>query len=786
MLARRVWPIVVASVTVGWGVLAASGAPGAGETAVRPEIDWPAFLARHDLVWNALPDNWFAAPYLGNGLLGSMLYQEGDANGICLHADRTDIHDHRDMATDGACGQSRARYLVGDFLLEPVGRLTGCQWRLDLGNAELRGTIVTDRGTIGIRHYVHSDKLLLVTDMQPSPGESGCRWTWRPGEAKSTRGQMPSTQEEIAAYARTYGDHYLETMKVFQPNPAPRIERTGEANVCVQNLLAGGQYATAWQELKGADGRRTLIATIANSYPQATARDEALATIREGAAMDFDAALQAHRQWWHRFYSASFVSLPDTRVETLYWNQIYKYGSATRPGRPWITEAGPWLQRTKWPMHHWNLNIQLIYWALCGSNHVDLGMPLLDRLHEKRATLVENVRPVEWQNDSAYGPHNTNWDLFQPRDADKRFADEAGNLPWVMHNCWLFYRHTMDDAMLREKIFPLLRRSVNFYRHMLEEGGDGRLHLPPTFSPESGSVADCHYDLALLRWGCHALLWSCDRLKIDDPLIPEWRKILDRLADFPQDDLGLMLGRDKPFDISHRHYSHLLAAYPLYLLNVEQGRPTEELLEKSLRNWHSRPAALAGYSYTGGASIAAALGRGDDALAYLQGLDRFLLPNGLYKENVNPACPVIETPLSAAQSVLDMLLQSWGDPAKGFPSVLRVFPAVPNAWKDVSFHNLRAEGAFLVSAVRRDGVTRWVHIESLAGEPCRVRPGLDGTVHVRAGRDVAWNDLGGGVYELDLQKGEQAVLFSGDTLPALTVAPQPARPEDCNRFGLTR
>ena len=62
------------------------------------------------------------------------------------------------------------------------------------------------------------------------------------------------------------------------------------------------------------------------------------------------------------------------------------------------------------------------------------------------------------------------------------------------------------------------------------------------------------------------------------------------------------------------------------------------------------------------------------------------------------AGPVIETPLAAAQAVHEMLLQSWGD-------TLRVFPAVPAAWKDAAFHDLRAEGAFLVSAVRREGRT---------------------------------------------------------------------------------
>ena len=43
-----------------------------------------------------------------------------------------------------------------------------------------------------------------------------------------------------------------------------------------------------------------------------------------------------------------------------------------------------------------------------------------------------------------------------------------------------------------------------------------------------------------------------------------------------------------------------------------------------------------------------------------------------------------------------MLLQS-------HTGVIRVFPAVPENWKNVSFNNLRAMGGFLVSAALKDG-----------------------------------------------------------------------------------
>ena len=134
----------------------------------------------------------------------------------------------------------------------------------------------------------------------------------------------------------------------------------------------------------------------------------------------------------------------------------------------------------------------------------------------------------------------------------------------------------------------------------------------------------------------------------------------------------------------------------------------------------------------------------------------------MYKEG---SSPVIQTPLSGAQSLHDMLVQSHG-------GTIRVFPAVPDAWPDAVIHDLRTEGAFLISAARRGGRTQFVRVASLAGEPCRVAPGLPGPyeVHAEHGR-VGWREVSDGVLEIDLRRGAEAVVLTRGTRPDLTVAP---------------
>ena len=72
-----------------------------------------------------------------------------------------------------------------------------------------------------------------------------------------------------------------------------------------------------------------------------------------------------------------------------------------------------------------------------------------------------------------------------------------------------------------------------------------------------------------------------------------------------------------------------------------------------------------------------------------------------------------------------MLLQS-------HMGIIRVFPAVPDSWQDVSFRNLRAQGTFLVSAEKRDGRVVSVEIRSEKGGELQLcfslSPPLDGRI----------------------------------------------------------
>jgi hypothetical protein len=241
-------------------------------------------------------------------------------------------------------------------------------------------------------------------------------------------------------------------------------------------------------------------------------------------------------------------------------------------------------------------------------------------------------------------------------------------------------------------------------------------------------------------------------------MVPKWKEMLAKMADYSTEPNGIMIGKDVPFAKPHRHYSHLFCIFPLYTMNREQQPERLELMKKSIQHFTDLDGDNCMFKFTGASSLWAALGDGDQAWKWLQRSLEVLPrkvpsvgPNTLYSEN---GWPTFESPIASSRCLLDMLIQSWG-------GTIRIFPACPNEWKDAVFHDLRAEGGFLVSASRKNGQTEWVRVKSLAGEPCRLQ--IDGKTQ-----------------ELRLAKGEEKIV--GASAPV--VAPLLMDPSQANAWGL--
>ena len=98
-----------------------------------------------------------------------------------------------------------------------------------------------------------------------------------------------------------------------------------------------------------------------------------------------------------------------------------------------------------------------------------------------------------------------------------------------------------------------------------------------------------------------------------------------------------------------------------------------------------------------------------------------------------------------------MLLQSYS-------GTIRVFPAIPASWKDVSFKTLRAEGAFLVSAERKVGVTQRVEIIAEKGGLLRLENPFPGASYAVTGIDPGSVKMDGADFIVTTTPGQRLSL----------------------------
>jgi alpha-L-fucosidase 2 len=660
---------------------------------VSERIDWEKYMQLQSPRWDSISTDYYTGILLGNGLLGTNIYKEND-QAVRFDIGRSDVTEHRPHYLDSLGNNSlitRARLPIGKMLLNTKGKIIDAQMQLDIYNASATATITTTVGKIYVEAVVPTGEQIIIIKAKGSGAEKNIQWQWVAEKSISPRISFGSIKPKDGQYI---------------PNPPEQLKDSAGFSICYQNLFYDGEYATVWKNVVNSNGSKMMIAVGNSEVAKGKAIPQAIQFIQSATSKKEAAIIQKHQQWWHHYFQQSFISIPDARMQAYYWLVMYNMGAATHKGTTLIDLMGPWsTAKTPWPGIWWNLNTQLVYSSIFTSNHLEMGMPLFETLKNNKSNLIKNV-PEEWQYDAAAIGRTSGYDLVSPLSNAfiKTGHAEAGNLTWTLFYYYQYFLYSGDTTELKNHIIPLLKRSVNFLIHLLQKDEQGIYHLIKTHSPEYADVEDANYTLSTLRWGLKTLIYTDSLLQLNDPAKDKWKEIQKNLVAYPCNEDGFMIGKDKPLSSSHRHFSHLMMIYPFREIKPD-NKADKALIEKSIAHWQSMPNALAGYSYVGASSMYSLLGNGNEAYS---ALNNFIVRHGeancLYRESG----PCSETPMAMANSLLEMLLQSKDD-------VIKIFPSIPDNWKNISFKNLTTEGAFLISASRKKGKTDFIQIESKKG-----------------------------------------------------------------------
>ena len=699
---------------------------------------------------------------LGNGMLGALVW--GDGHPLTLSLDRADLWDLRPVPEfhspeytyqqmvdwhhagrhDDLVRVYEAPYHRPAPTKIPAGRI-----RLSFSDqvALASATLSLSDAQAGVSFAGGTTVRVFIHATQPV------------GMIRVTSGSPPDVALVAPAFGGAVGESAeggIRAGDLAQLGYAAPVETAGSNwRAFEQQGAEGFRFAAyiAWREVDGAwEAAWSIASSFEGQEPLAIARARANTALDSG----FEDVLDSLREWWRAFWAQSSVRLPNPIVERLWYLEQYKFGAASRRGAPPITLQGPWtaddggLPPWKGDYHH-DLNTQLSYWPCYSGNHLEEGLNYLDWLWQTRPACFDwtqrffglpglNVPMTADLNNNQIG----GW---------RQYTHSPTTAAWLAHHFYLHWKYSADPDFLRERAYPYLRDASVFIEAITaQRDAQGHRSLPLSASPEINHnlpsawfTTLTNYDLALMRW----LLGATAELADELGLVSEaghWRAVRDELPDFARGDDGrLLVTQDYPLPESHRHLSHLMAIHPLGLIDWEDGESAQRTIRASLDELDRLGASFwCGYSF---AWLASQSARARDGVKAEQALEvfatAFTLRNSFHCNGDQSGKGyslftydpfTLEGNFAAAAGVQEMLLQS-------HRGAIRLFPAVPDAWRDASFTTLRAEGAFVVSAWRKNGKTERVEVTAERGGACRLT-----------------SPFGGDDIELHLQPGERRVL----------------------------
>lgn len=456
--------------------------------------------------------------------------------------------------------------------------------------------------------------------------------------------------------------------------------------------------------------------------------------------------------YWDDYWSRSAVQFEDRDLERTWYHNQYWLACCLREGKIAPGLFGNWTSGaigTAWHGdYHMNYNTQQVFWGVFSSNHAEQHLPYLE-LVESLMDMSRNYARDKFGLPGAYFPHSAYPVPSQvvPYPAPP-WGYEICETPWVVQSLWWHYLYTQDEQVLR-RVFPPIREAARFIAAYVKRGTDGRYHVIPTVSPENWGCTvdfrlnkDCIMDLALTDFLMEAAIQGSTRLGENAEEREQWAAIRANLANYPK-----TAGGDGEIWVD------VLNAPPGWIYNIPVTlapvfpgeRVGLDLKQEELdiaRRTAETIRLEGGNDVVYQPLIRARLGMLDldwfkKEVAYCQ------LPNGIVNDRVRQVggrykdstdfdfmmrMGVWTENLSLPAVLNECLLQSYSGTLRVFPNTRNLGPA--------SFRNLRAAGAFLVSAGWDGTTVSNVEILSERGAPVRfVHPWGTRAVSVLRARD---------------------------------------------------
>lgn len=457
-------------------------------------------------------------------------------------------------------------------------------------------------------------------------------------------------------------------------------------------------------------------------------------------------------------------------LETL----LYQYGrylliSSSRGETLPANLQGIWVGKngSDWSSdYHINVNLQMNYWHVYSTNLTECALPLIDYVEGLRepgrvtaeiyfgvtsdAEHPENGFTANTQT-TPFGWTCPGWSF------DWGWSPAA--VPWIIQNVWEYYEYTLDEDMLKEQIYPIMKEQAIFYQQILVEDENGELISTPSYSPEQGPRTNGNTYEQTLVWQLFTdTITAAEIIGEDAALIAEWKEVLANLKDpieigtdgqikewYHETYLGSITSAE---NYNHRHISHLLGLYPGDLISEE----TPEWFDAALVSMQNRTDKSTGWAMGQRINTWARLGNGEKVYELI-GL---LFDSGIYPNLWDTHPPFqIDGNFGYTSGVTEALMQS----NMGYINLL---PALPDEWADGSFRGLVARGNFEVAMTWNDKTASKITILSKNGGTCTVQfeASENVTITDANGNPVSFTKVKENRFSFETEKGETYTIIN--------------------------
>ena len=509
----------------------------------------------------------------------------------------------------------------------------------------------------------------------------------------------------------------------------------------------------------------------------------------------FVGELESHIQGWNEFWSASAIELEDKELEALWYRSMFGFACHLRPGAqaPGLNANIPIYDYTAWNgFYTWNHNVEKWYFPALAVNHAEWYEVFAD-LIQQHTPVFQYLAKLIFDLDGVY------CDLMSapyapPHRAKTQtsYGRALAHTGWLSQLLYLHYEFTGDEEWLQNRAYPYLKLAAEFYSNYLDkyQKADGDIY--PSMLVEDNYYWQADFfksrnvltDLIMFRKAFEGAISASEVLGVDPDKRERWSKSLKRV---PPVDFGWKDGRgwfaiykdwDKAWPDFEEYLEHLRTSrwgcsgwlvFPGELLDGdEEGGLTEAVRDVlSYTDLLSLPATTRYLGTFHGESnflpfIRLGLKDKFGALRTLLLAHRFAggqfspyaTGEGVYIRTAHThSWRVVENQYFPILGIAEMLLQSQGN-------IIRLFPYWPENMS-ASFRTLRARGGFMVSADREATGSIRASIESLLGNPCRIRwtedkkPSLTeggrSVAYAIDGRDIVFETKTGASYELKME-----------------------------------